>query len=731
MLRLAKAKNRGSKKVISEIAKWAAAMSFAFAVALLAMPIYRAAATVSPDGRVYYGDQTNTALHFQNNTFSFSFGAEQTFTHGASASFIAHTVAKAAPTRDEMMVGNLKVDGQLMVIKGVNGSDVNTDYSLAWTNPGTTGAQTCNSATEVDCTRAFDIAYEKLSGRAMVVYADTTNQKLYYCYWDGTSWGPQSSCTPTNGTNDITLTANGRPDFVSLKGKGGSNEILLGVSIDVAGTHKVEAFRWDGSSWTDHVDATSSTNASVNTLEAGQVFDVEWESLSGDALVVWGTTTAGSTKYKLLPSGSGTWGSEQTGPALVGANGIINTMQLDADPVSDRIAFASTDSANDGNFGIWKADGSTVGWTMGTEDTTLESDNPGTQYDDVAWQKTGSKAVWFGQTGSTTTDWEYETATCTGSGCTFVGAPDASIAIPATVDDGTYVRLTPSPNTNDIMVLTGDIDRDLNADHWNGSAWEATPAALEADQSPGTVDNTVFQGVSAAFAYIPYSPWTRNWRFYNGTDTTNTPTTALANENTTPTGFDGFAGKARLRFEVQELSGMGQTDARKKLQYAYGANCTPDTVEGDPDCTWADVDNAGGSGIWRYVDCGGAGICDDNSTLSATVLSGTPTAGWWTQDKSAAAGTNMDHSALQLRELEYSIEANDAPGNTTFYFRMYDVEQDKVVRREQDNDGSNDCATAVCKYPSITTASGARTADLMRGGNWFSGGSEQSFFWAQ
>lgn len=687
-----------------------------------------AADLVQPNGRLYYGDQTNSVLRFQTNTYDFTFNGELSFTHGGSASLIAHTVAKAAPTRDEVLVGSLKVDGQLMVIKGINGYDVGTDYSLAWTNSGTSGAQTCNSATEVDCTRPFDIAYERLSGRAMVVYADTTNQKLYYCYFDGTNWGPVANCTPTNGTNDISLTSNGRPTFVSLKAKGGTNEILMGVSIDVAGTHEVEAYRWNGSAWTDGVLATATTNASALGLEAGQVFDVEWESNSGNGMVVWGSSGGlGATVYKLFSGGS--WGADQTGPTSVGSNGTMYTMNLDADPASDRIAYTYTDDLNDSAPGIWKADGSTQGWTMGNEDAAIGNDNPGTQYADIIWQKSGSVAMWFAETGANAVDKEYQTATCNGAGCTFT-AINATVPI-AGGDDPTFLRLATSPNSNDIMALWSHIDRDLYAQHWNGSAWEAAASAsLEVDMSPGTADNTIFNGMSSAFVYIPYSPWARNWKFWQGTDTTDTPTNQLAAENTAPTGFVPETGKFRLRYSVIELSGMAQTDARKKLQYTSGASCTPDTVEGDTDCTWTDVDNAGGAGIWRYVDCnGGSAVCDDNTTLAGTTLSGTPTAGWWTQSKDAAGGTVMDHSALQLRELEYSVEANGAASTTTYYFRIYDVDQDKAVRREQDNDGANDCATATCTYPSLTTAapSGPTNDQLMRHGKWFSNGAEAPF----
>lgn len=674
-----------------------------------------ASAAVSSNGRLFYGDGTNTALRFQTNTYDFTFNGELSFTHGASASLIRFIVAKPAVTRDEIMVGALKADGQLMVVKGVNGYDVNTDYSLAWTNSGATPAMTCEG-TEVDCSRAFDIAYERLSGRAMVVYGDTTSQKLYYCYYDGTNWGPVSNCAPTNGTNDISLSSNGRPTYVTLKPKGGSNELLMGVGIDVAGTHEVEAYRWTGSTWTDQVVATDTTNASTSGNEQGAVFDVEWEGNTGDALVIYATTAATEIKYKVLPSG-GSWGSEQNGYDTNVNGASVIWMNAEGDPQSDRIAVATNDTSNDFRGAVWKGDGSTAGFTVLATDATLEGASgttAGPAYSDVQWEQFGSEFIYVfmdagaGDTGS------YIRYACTGSGCS-VATAQSLIATTGLTDDAQMIRTAASRNSDDIMVLLTDLDNNLISQHWNGSAWESGDAGvLEASLSLCSADNiaTGCSAMPSVFTYIPYSPWSRNWKFWQGTDTANTPSNQLATENSAPTGFSGTNGKFRLRFSVAELSGMGQDDARKKLQYA---TADPDTAS----TTWTDVDDPSGSGIWRYVDCNGgdANICNDNATLSGTTLSGSPTAGWWVQDKDASGSeSNMDQAALQLRELEFSVEANGAATATTYYFRIYDVDQLRPVRREQDNDGSNDCASATCTYPSLTTASGSLTVDIMDSG---------------
>lgn len=727
MLKLPKTRRNKRKKITREVFKWAASMVFAVAVVSVFVTVYHASAIVQPLGRLYYGDATNTVLRFiLNSTYDFTFGAEQTYTHGASASLNRFIVSKTAPTRDEIMIGTLKADGALTVIKGINGYDVNTEYSTAWSNAGTGPAMTCEG-TKADCTRSFDVAYEQLSGRAMVVYADNVNQKLYYCYYDGTNWGPVSTCLPTNGSNDISLTSNGRPTYVSVKAKPGSDELIMGVGIDVAGAMSVEAYRWSGSAWGNSVSNT--TAASTQGLNMGAVFDVAWDG--NDAMLIYATTATVEIKYKLWTGGS--WGSEQDAYNTITNGSAVIWLMADSDPASRRIAASTVDNNSDFTAGVWKEDGSSATWSQEASDTTIEASGTaiGPMYTDVKWENTGSEVVFLYQDVGAGDSATYVRETCTGSGCT----PGAATLITTTgqTNDAQSIQAFASRNSDDIMILSTDIDNNLITQHWNGSAWESGDAGvLENTLSLCSADNvaTGCTAVPASFSYIPYSPWSRNWRFYNGTDTTNTPTTALANENTTPTGFSPTTGKFRLRFSVINSTAQGQDDARKKLQYASGASCTPDTVEGDTDCTWTDVDDPAGTGMWRYVDCGGAGICDDNSTLSATVLSGTPTAGWWTQLKSGGTVTAMDHTALQLRELEYSVEANGAESGTTYYFRMYDVDQGRPVLREQDNDGSNDCASAVCTYPSITT-SGVATDALMRGGNYFSGGSEQSFSWAQ
>jgi hypothetical protein len=673
-----------------------------------------ASALVQPAGRLFYGDTANLGVvKLRNNTFDYTFNTEINTSPTSSSSHIAYIVAKPAITRDEIIIGHLKVDGRLDIVRGTNGYDVNTDFTAAW-NAVSNNAMTCTGTSPVDCTRTFDIAYERLSGRAMVVYAGDTSDggtapdtgKLYYCYWDGTNWGPVSNCAPTDGSNDITLGySTARPIFVELKPRPGTDEIMMVTSLDhpTGPTHRAEAWLWSGSSWGNSVDLSSS-NVLVNaTLDKGNSVTVEWESSANVAVAVFGTDAAQEVRYKKWDgswsSDTGGWDTSTNGADIIGIN-------AETDGNSNRIGFGTNSSSNDFTIAMWKDNNSTEGFTTFLIDSTLENQTTGPPYTDVMWETTNSVLVGFAQNAGNTADPEYVLITCTTT-CSS-GGVDNTIPTSGPTDDGTFVRLHASPNSDDIMALYADIDGILTAQHWDGSAWEGTAVgALESNLSGPTAETTIFHNMSAAFAYVPYQSWQRNWRFFDD-ETVNDPSTGLngAAENATPTGVDQEE-FIRLRINVNNPQPQAQADARKKLQYTSG--CNPNTSE--TACTWSDVgDTSETTAVWRYATSGETcANCSDNTTFATNRLTGSTQAGWYTSDKDAAGGTNMDHNASAIVELDFPLKAEDVATSTTYYFRMYDVDQDRPVRREQDNDGSNDCASATCTYPSLTTTAPTTT----------------------
>lgn len=608
----------------------------------------------------------------------------------ANANDLQHIRLEMAPTRDEMMSGQLEVNGTLHITRCVGGCDASGDWSEEIEISGVNGTLTCDT-TAGACERAYDIAYEQLGGRAVVFYGKTANDGIvYFNIWDGTSWVGEDSFEFKASSTADTEWIRAIPEGDDLSPRR-SNRILI-IAEDNA--EDIRAMIYDNGTISDLTTITNTSFTSDNARD----FDGAWESVSGDAIVVWGEGTTAATnpfRYSVYDTSTDSWDGSANNVGTVYTN--TNTarwVNLASDLRSDRIGVTFEGSGADYRPGMWKSDGSTPGFTLGTEDASTESILM--NQTSVAWERynNGTSFALFINTDSGTSDVsDYQTFT---GGSGFGGPTDMSGAMG---DDAGMWKLYSSPNSDEVMAVGVEYSDDLCFQRWSGSAWDADCTTTEYSTTlPPDTATTANEGFAFNFSYRWYSPWARNWRFYSGADTGAQPTTALANENTTPTGFDASSGTFRLRYSVAELSNMSQTDSRKILQWTTD---DPDDVT----ATWTDVDDVSGAGIWRYVDCnGGSSVCDDNTTITGSaVLSGSPTLGWWTQDRDAAGGSVMDHSAGQLRELEYSVEANGANGGTTYYFRMYDNDQQTPVFREQDDDGSNDCATAVCTYPSLTT----------------------------
>lgn len=659
-------------------------------------------AAVTNNGTLIYGDTTNAGtVKVRLFTNPSTYGAEVSGPTTTNTSNIIHVVSRFAPTRDEAMVGILKVDGLLHIFTctGSTGCDASAEFTARWNNPGTTGTQDCDSAPTLGtCTQAFDIGYETLSGRAMVVYGDNVTDKIYYALWDGTSWSPNASPGSPGATNEVNLPGTaGTPRWIRVIPAGeqlASSRSNRAMVLVADSNDDLFAFYWNGSSF----DGGSTLSTTLGNCDRARCFDGNWQA-TNTFIASYTNSGVNEVRYQKYTVSGGWEGDTQAYTTASTPAFIVSA----ADPTSSRIVSMNTTSANDTRAAVWRADDATDGWTVcasgGCPDTSTEAFGGAQGW--FAFERFNGEGLFVFNDAANGTAQGNErityTPTNTWSTVTVTGITPS--------DDHQSTKIIPSPNSDDIMIIAADVDCDVDAVMWNGSGFGTVSSNFELvlSSSNNTCANSVpIAGMMTGHGYDmlwrAYSPWARNWRWYNGTDTAATPTTALANENTTPTGFDAVSGKARLRYSVIELtSGSAQTDARKKLQYTTG---DPD----DDATSWTDVDDVGGAGQWRYVDCnGGTSTCDDNTALSGTVLTGSPTAGWWTQDKDAAGGTAMDHNAGQLRELEYSIEANSADPGTTYYFRMYDVDQQTPVFREQDNDGSNDCATATCTYPSLTT----------------------------
>lgn len=667
------------------------------------------AAVAANSARTFYGATNSVGRLMWATGASNSTGAEITGPIG-TASNIGFVKAYHAPTRDEILAGAMKVDGSLAVSKIVGGQDAAGDASLEFDQTTVTSAQTCDALTFGSCWRAFDIAYEQLSGEAMVAFSTSTTGRLSYRTWNGTSWTPATTTTASS----MVTGGSGAIRWVRLipRGEGmkgtRSDEILM-IASDA--NSDIFAGIWNGSAWT----ATTTITTTASTFQI-QNFDGAWEETTGNALVVWSEGTSATTapyRYKRWTRSNTTWDASGTSLPAVALSSIGHWVSVKSAPIAgkDHIAIIGSSASTIANNTCGTATNCRAQpyiWTGGASPTMTIGNQWASQ--EPLWQQTinvaveslnaGVQAVYMSSTGGTTDASAWQTWI---EGTGFSAITDMTGAMG---DDFAAIQATAHPNSTDIFITGEDIDSDCNATYWNGSGigvtWDTAACNSSGELALAPLNDTSQQGEGLAFwvAPVPYSPWSRNWRFYGDyteNDPDNTTDSLNVAENQTPTVTqEGFI---RLRFQFAELAGLAQTDARKKLQWTTD---DPDSLS----AVWTDVgDTTETTAAWRYATAAETcANCSDDTAIGAQRLTGSTQSGTYLSDKDLAAGTNMDHAALALAEYDYPLKAENPSAGLTYYFRAYDNDQLTPVFREQDTDGSNDCSSAACAYPSATVA---------------------------
>lgn len=194
-------------------------------------------------------------------------------------------------------------------------------------------------------TRPFDLAYEQASGDLLFVYWDNPSLKLYYRTWNGTT---------LSAAAQLTLPDSNAIRYVRCVPKPGANEIIV---LALSSAQDLHAAVWNGSSF--GAVSTLETNTSTATMEC---FQCEYESLTGEALLVYAVSGSNQPRYRIW---NGSWSSAALAPSI---GGVANWIRLAADPKSNSILMGALDSSNDINVNVWN--GSAWGTNQEIEDDT-------------------------------------------------------------------------------------------------------------------------------------------------------------------------------------------------------------------------------------------------------------------------------------------------------------------------------------------------------------------------
>lgn len=403
--------------------------------------------------------KTNAFIAYRDNTNGVNTPKERTWTGDTatwgpqsemptSGSYVQFTRVAYCPKSErslEKIVVTQSYDGYL---------DAFVWDGTSWTttnNIGFIGTTTYNY-------RLFDIAYEKTSGEAILVYgisSSNTARDLAYRTWTPSSgWSSEQYIDDTGHATDIQYY------WVSLASNptSGSNEIAL-VGID--GTDSdVVAWIWSGSAWGNMNELTAS--AAIATEEDAAV---AYETISGKAIFGYGVS--GANIQSKVWTGTA-WNNTASTLSIDGST--ANWITMKSDPSSNQIMLVSVDGSSDLNTFLWRA--SPMTWVRGTgTDHDTAVDTNAARCADFNWEPTGSKGllVW----GTTSGYIAYKTFTAPTTWGT-----QQNPAMGTNTHALVQLRSNPRSVSGDVMILgaivedvAGSTNDDIGAIKWDGTAF--------------------------------------------------------------------------------------------------------------------------------------------------------------------------------------------------------------------------------------------------------------------
>ncbi|MDC1205571.1 LamG domain-containing protein, partial [Candidatus Pacebacteria bacterium] len=391
---------------------------------------------------IVYGEGTVTTPRYRlwDGT---NWGAEQSAQDVGG--IIEWTETEAATTRDEYLAVTIDTN-----------NDVNAQvYTASTTSWGNVSELSTGLASTT--ARGIDVAYETVSGDAVVVACDSGADPVY-SIWNGSSWSATTSInvTTTSVCNQIRMASDPTSDEIIMVHRGVTNDY--------------EAFVWNGSSWGD-----AQIIGRVGDFRA-EGLTVEYEESGDQAVVVTTDATYNGFMYS-------TWnGTEWSTSLQVSHNADFETGILQRDDGTDQIALCMVDAQNDAQVIIW--DGGS--WGSFQELTATANTWLGRPID-CSWETTAGRdgylMVPYADTG---VDGDYHQIY---NGSTWSGEQTGS-----DINDSYYVQ---TERAGDGTILAthfmDETPDELYSTDWNGTTWsnssviESDPAQINASPRQETV----------------------------------------------------------------------------------------------------------------------------------------------------------------------------------------------------------------------------------------------------
>ncbi len=343
------------------------------------------------DSILIYGDGTNIpkfrTYDATPNTFSIE---NSTLTNNIGRTYIIRT----SPSSSEAIAGFVTSAGVLNVM---------CFDGLSWTQEWTT------TVGGTGTTRPFDISYETNTGDAVVLYGTNTTVSNELGYRTKTGSLGCGSGNWSAGTTMNAARTNGIVEWVKMAwDKRTSSNLITAIWADNASL--LSSLIWSGSAWVNEPATLHETTLErVSASQDVEDFDVEYESLSGNIMVVWARSTGNNgtngVRYRRCTGGISlcTWGAITTPPTF---RDDATNLDISASPTSDQIVFASIGNAgSDLQIGFWNG----ASWTnTANADTSCGTPIAGSKLVSTGWLVSGGTArsvIRYVDSGSNDLDW--------------------------------------------------------------------------------------------------------------------------------------------------------------------------------------------------------------------------------------------------------------------------------------------------------------------------------------
>jgi hypothetical protein len=456
-----------------------------------------------------------------------------------------------------------------------------------------------------------------------------------------------------------------------------------------------------GSSFIAGLMLESSNPASSITQDADEFTEVEWHMQATDS------ATNGETYYFRLTDNGTSVGTYSVFPELTILAATSTLMQNYYRFYVDNDALKPTDPWPAGAVDLGENTEITAGDTpldsgdiirmrmsvqISDRDLATTSQNFKLQFGEkVTTCGAISGANWhdLGGIGSTTALWR-GTSTTPVDGTVLSTNPPTGGDLLLSVSDraGTFEEENLSALNPYNVSMTEDVEYDWVVE--NNAAAAATNYCFRMIKGSDSTFNT--------YTYYPtlvtsgYEARSQNWRWYDD-ENNETPASPLALENTAPPNIaqDNII---KLRLTLKEVAGAAGSNIKFRLQFSEVSDFSSGV---------ADVINATSCvalSLWCYDDGGGV----DNQRISSSTLSDANSCvagvgdGCGTHNEFATTTSTSTHPANAASEYEFTIRQASARVNATYFFRAYDVINDKAI-----------ALNASETYPSLSTEGSSLT----------------------